>query len=53
MCRRADVMQARDRRLVIDRRVKRPPQEELIDAAEAAIGIATDQIDIERFKIGR
>ena len=47
-----DVVKARDWRAVVDRAAERAPEEELVDAAEPAIGIATDEIDVERFEIG-
>ena len=37
---------------VIDRGFERPPEEELVEAAEAAIGIAADEIDVHGFEIG-
>ena len=52
MGRGADVVKARDRRAVVDRAAERAPEEELVDAAEPAIGIAADEIDVERFEIG-
>src|SRR5262245_65181496 len=36
---------------VVYRRFEWPPQEGLVEAAEAAIGIATDEIDVQRFEI--
>jgi hypothetical protein len=37
---------------VVDRARQRPPQEELVEPAIAAIGVAADEIDVERFEIG-
>src|ERR1700733_13340974 len=47
------MIKPRDERAVIDRSMERPPEEKLIDAAEAAVRIAADQIDLEHFDIGR
>src|SRR3984957_20879687 len=53
MRRCADMIKSRARRAVIDRIVKRPPEKKLIDAAKTAVRIAPNQIDVERFEIGR
>ena len=37
---------------VVHRTRQRTPQEELVDAAIAAIGIAADEVHVEAFKIG-
>src|SRR5947209_19488947 len=48
----ADMVEMRNGRAVIEGVVERTPEEELVDAAESAVGIATDEIDVERFEIG-
>ena len=53
MRRGADVAEPRNWGAVIDRAVEGPPHEELVDAAEAPVGIAADQIDVEGFKVRR
>src|SRR5215472_18659098 len=53
MGRGANVMQPLNRGAVIDRRRKRAPQEKLIETAKASIGVATDEVDVERLEIGR
>src|SRR5690349_2764240 len=53
MGRGADMVQARYRRAVVDGIAERAPEEELVDAAEAAVGIAADEIDVQRFEVGR
>src|SRR5262245_3328871 len=40
-------------RAMIDGGLERPPEKELVKAAEAAIGVAADQIDIHGLEIGR
>ena len=49
----ADVIEPRHDGAVIDGSVERPPQEKLIDPAKAAVGVATDEIDVQRFEIVR
>jgi hypothetical protein len=50
---RAEMIKPGDGRAVIDGRVKLQPQKKLIDAAKAALRIAANEIDIQRFEIGR
>ena len=53
MGRCADMVEALDRRGVVDAALERPPQEGLVDGRRAAIGIAADQVDVHRLEIGR
>ena len=45
---RADVVEPLDRRAVIERVAERAPNKELVEAAEAAIRVAADKVDVER-----
>ncbi len=51
MGRGADLIEAGNRGLVVDRARKRAPDKELVEAAIAAIGIAADQIHVQRLEI--
>src|ERR1700730_16858112 len=51
MGRSADMVEALHMRRLIDRARQWTPQEELVDAAIAAIGVAADQIDVEGFEV--
>lgn len=52
MGRCADMIKTGHVGAVIHRRLEWTPDEKLIDAAEATIGVATDEVHIHRFKVG-
>src|ERR1700685_3269258 len=51
MGRSADVIDVRNIRAVIDARLERAPEEELVERASAAIRVAADEIDVHRLKV--
>src|ERR1700722_18811398 len=53
MGRSADVVDVRNVGAVIDARLKRTPEEELVERASAAIRIAADEIDVHRLEVRR
>ena len=53
MGRGADVIDVRNVGAVIDACLERPPEEELVERAEAAVRIAADEIDVHSLEVGR
>src|SRR5580704_6137316 len=53
MSRRANVVDVRNVGAVIDARLERTPEEELVERARAAIRIAADEIDVHRLEVRR
>jgi hypothetical protein len=53
VCRRADVPEAVDRRLVAGRLREWPEEEVLVEPARAAVDVAADEVDVERLDVRR
>src|ERR1700679_2754242 len=53
MGRSADVIDVRNIRAVIDARLERAPEEDLVERASAAIRVAAHEIDVHRLEVRR